>query len=91
MRAQARRGFDLEGTLEGGVAGKPEHEVGGVLLAEIYHFRTAVVTVATQGDPGVGQCRRMRRTSRRKWPATSWADGVLPGHSSTAAAGWSRR
>ena len=31
-----------------------------------------------------GQCRRMRRTSRRRWPRTSRPDGVLPGRSSIA-------
>src|SRR4051812_12574324 len=31
-----------------------------------------------------GQCWRMRRTRRRRWPRISAPDGVLPGRSSTA-------
>ena len=38
--------------VERAVAGKPEHKVDVVLLAEIHHFRAAVVTIATQGDSG---------------------------------------
>jgi hypothetical protein len=51
-------GDDLDGTIERALAGKPEHKVDVVLLAEIHHFRAAVVTIAAQGDSGSRPVRR---------------------------------
>ena len=45
-------GDDLDSTIERAVAGKPEDKVDVILLAEIHHFRAAVMTIATQSDSG---------------------------------------
>jgi hypothetical protein len=38
-------GSDVDGAIEYGIAGEAEDEVGAAIVAEIHHFRAAVVTV----------------------------------------------
>ena len=72
------------GTIERAVAGKPEHKVDVVLLAEIHHFRAAVVTIGTQCDSG----RRPVPVDAAHEPAQMASDLLtgrrLAGRSSTA-------
>ena len=56
----------IDQPVEHGVAGQTEDEVDAVLVAPLHDLRAAVMAVAADGDAGRGQCRRMRRTRRRR-------------------------
>src|SRR5580693_6847746 len=52
-------------------AGQTKNEIEAVFFAPRHHLRAAVMPVTAIVMWVAGQCRRMRRASRRRWPRTS--------------------
>ena len=77
-------GSDVDGAIEHGIAGEAEDEVDAAIVAEIRHFKAAIVTVTAQRDPG---CRPMPADAPKEPPQMTddlRPEGVLPGRNSTA-------